>query len=104
MLRITDSVLRELVETERQIKALEKRATQIRDACRERGTFSTPRFVVLVTSVTQTRLAGLEDVSAVVGRGVLQTAGLIKEINFKTVKVEAKMNLSQEIIDKASVL
>lgn len=89
-MKVTDEMLAELVELESRIKAAAKRVEEIKAACKERGTFSTVNYVVIVSEISQTRLEGLEKVSSVIGRETLQSAGLIKEISFQTVKVQAK--------------
>jgi len=90
MVKVTEEMLAELVKLEAEIKAAAKRVDEIKAACKEKGTFSTVHYVVVVSEVHQTRLEGLEKVAAVVGRETLEGAGLIKEISFQTVKVQAK--------------
>lgn len=89
-MRPTDDMLDELAFIEMELKALEKRAKEIKDLCRAQGSFSTDRYVVLVSIVNQTRLEGIEAMTKFFGRDALAEAGLIKSVSFETVKIQQK--------------
>lgn len=83
----TDKQLHEYLELQLRIRDLQKRLDQLKQLCKDVGTFSTDRYAVVVLEQCQERLATLEDVSKIFGYAKLQKYGLIKSIKFSVVKV-----------------
>lgn len=83
----TDSELAEFLLLQNTIKVATERLEEIKELCKERGTFATMLYACVVTDQTQERLAGLAEVTKVFGRETLERYALIRENTFKIVKV-----------------
>jgi len=92
-MKLTDETLEKLVMIEAQIKDLEQKAKEIKDLCRMTGSFSTDRFLVMVTPVVQTRLESIDAMTKFFGKDALEEAGLIKRVSFSTVRVQKRTPL-----------
>lgn len=82
-----DSELQELLELEAKVKLMNIRIDEIKNLCKEIGTFNTDKFVCAVTTQTRKGLAGLDEVQKVFGYDTLIQKNLIKVTSFKTVKI-----------------
>lgn len=77
-------------ELTRMIAEMEKQRESLKELIHDRGNFSTKDFMVEVQERSRESLAGIKDVAAVVGEDTLRNNGLIKMINYKTIRVIAK--------------
>lgn len=68
-------------------KKIDARIKEIKLACKDAGSFCTPNFVCAVYTQEQCRLAGIEEVSHALGRGLLEHHNLINHISFQVVKI-----------------
>lgn len=89
----TDAELKEFLELQQTIKVATKRLEEIKAVCKERGTFHTRLYACVVVEQPQERLAGLESVSLVFGRDVLESNGLINRFSSLIVKVAPIMRI-----------
>ncbi len=67
-----------------------KRITQIKDWCKEQGSFSTEEHVVSIKHRTQDRLVGLEAAVLALGLETLEKNGLIQQIEITLVNISKK--------------
>lgn len=89
----TDLELKEFLELNDTIKQLTKRLDELKEMCRNRGTFHTSRFACVVVEQAQERLAGLSEVCKVYDRGELEMHGLINRSISLIVKVAPMIRL-----------
>lgn len=87
---ITEALLTEYEKLEKQIKEMEERKNQIKEMCKERGSFETRAFMIEVKTNTQERIAGLSEVIKKIERKKLESLGLIKEVEYMSVKIQRK--------------
>lgn len=85
-----NAVLTEFLILTADIKAKTKRLEEIKKWCKDRGTFSTSKFVCSVNLRTRTGLAGLEIVIDAIGKQILEDNDLIRTSEFLLVTVSKK--------------
>lgn len=87
--KYVDQLMEELLELERNIKPMMARIDEIRDWCKQEGTFSTKNFVCAVKDVTRNQMSGIETVCTILGKtkDELFDIGLAKIIGYQTVCV-----------------
>lgn len=86
-LLIIESVLKEYLVLQDQIKPIIQRIDEIRSWCKEQGSFSTPNYVCAVTPQTRTCMAGLDKTVEALGREILEEHGLIYISTFLVVRI-----------------
>lgn len=90
MEKITDALLQELWELERDIKVKELRAHQIKEICKEKGSCTTKHFVCMVEERTRNSMASITKVIDALGRDVLDQYDLIKSTKYLEVRISPK--------------
>lgn len=90
-MKITDSILQELLNLESTVKIAQKRIVEIKEACKLKGSFATAYFVCSVYEQSARRLAPLDEVASVVGMDVLVKNNLINQTTYQVVKVTQKV-------------
>lgn len=83
----TDGILEELLMLEADIKSMTKRVDEIKKYCKERGSFSTARFVCAIKDRSQVRLVSLDRATEILGADMIQECGLSQTITFSVVCV-----------------
>lgn len=83
----TDQELREFLALQRTIKIMEDRLNEIKNKCKETGSFSSDYYVCTVIPQTRKGLAPLEEVERKLGKDTLEAFNLVKISEFQVVKV-----------------
>jgi hypothetical protein len=89
-MRSVERALTELLVLEEAIKPMQKRINEIREWCKSQGSFATDNFVVSVKPRNQVRLVGLKAAIEALGIEILESNGLIQEIEVFLVNVSKK--------------
>jgi hypothetical protein len=89
-MKLTNEILKEYLELEKAAKEIEKRMSEIKEAAKDQGSFSTRDCVVAVSEYTRESLAGLKEVEKVIDKALLVRHGLVKVTEVRTVKILAK--------------
>ena len=94
MAKINEAQLLEYEKINKKIAELEARQAEIRDLCKERGSFETEDFKVTVSDIVQFRMASVDDCSMVLGMSEdrLKKLGALNVVKFLQVKVSRKKN------------
>lgn len=95
-MKVTNELLREAKDLQDMIRAASSRLSEIKDACKARGSFSTTEFVVLVKEIASTRMVSLSEAEKVVSRKELEKMGFVKETSCVTVSIEAKTAVKKQ--------
>lgn len=86
-----EQLLSELLELEANVKPMIRRINEIKEWCKEQGSFCTLQYVCSVQGRMQKRLIGLQAaIDAMGGEEALEELGLIQIIEFLTVHVGRK--------------
>lgn len=85
----TEDELRELLVLMDKVKIMSKRIEEIKDFCKERGSFATKNFVCAVLAQQRVGIAPLKEVIDCFGRETLEKYALIKLSEFQIVKVSS---------------
>ncbi len=86
-MKLTTTVLDEYLQLKQDADEISKRLEEIRQACKERGSFSTNSHVCIVSGYTKVAMAPLVDVIHAISVETLQQLGLIREIKIINVRV-----------------
>lgn len=87
MERLNDELLKELYMLELDVKFKGKRIEAIKSMCKLKGTFSTEKFICLVTEHVQTNLASIDKVREAIGSHMLESCKLLCTTKYTTVRV-----------------
>lgn len=82
-----DAMLKELLLLEADVKVKNKRIAEIKEWCREMGSFATDRFLCSVKEHERRGMVGLDKAIQLVGKDTLEEFGLITASTYKTVHV-----------------
>lgn len=88
---VTESVLEELLDLEADIKPKVKRIAEIKDWCKQVGSFNTDHYICLIKDQERTGLVSLEKAVGKLGRTILEETGCIQTTSFQTVHIAAKI-------------
>lgn len=89
-MKVTNDVLKEAMKLERMIRVASKRLSEIKQDCKDQGSFCTRDFAVSVYDQSAERLAPKDDFFAFYDREDLREKGLLKTSTFQIVKIAAK--------------
>ncbi len=90
MITKDDLLLQEIVELEAALKPMVRRLKELKEQCKDKGSFATDIYVCSVKEQTRTGLVGLERAIDALGREMLQSFDLIQTVLFKTVHVSRR--------------
>lgn len=88
----TDSDLREFIALQTTIKIMQKRLDEIKEVCKERGSFCSNNYTCTVLVQERLALLGLDHVQKALGKEILEKHELIKMSTFQVVKVARKLD------------
>lgn len=83
----SDQLLDELLVLEAEIKDMSKRVDEIKKWCKERGSFSTSKYVCAIKTRSMVKLVSLEVATKILGTDMIQECGLTQTITFPVVSV-----------------
>lgn len=84
---IAEQLLSELLNLEEELKPKIKRLSELKEWCKERGSFATASYICVVKEREQVRLVSLETAVRRLGRETLEMFSMIQIIKFKVVNV-----------------
>lgn len=87
IIRPTDSELEEFLFLQKLEKQTVKRLTELKDLCKQRGSFCQADYVCTVYEQEQTRLVGLKEAADAIGMQTLIQNDMVKVVSFCIVKV-----------------
>lgn len=88
---IDDSVLSEFLVLQVSIKKFQQRLDEIKEACREQGSFCTESYSCAIYLQHAVRLVGKEEAEKILGKDTLEELGLLKQHTFTIVKVAPRI-------------
>jgi hypothetical protein len=88
----SDLELEEYLVLSAKIKFLEQRVSEIKEACKTIGSFSTDKYVCAVTDQERRGIAGLSEVEKALGKDLLYQHGLIRLTVFQVVRISEIVN------------
>lgn len=87
MTEVTDADLKELLTLEASVRLMNVRIKEIKEACKQIGSFTTQKHMCAVIEQQRTGLVGLSTVELALGRELLNAHNLIQTTAFLVVKV-----------------
>ena len=92
-LKYKNTLLKELLDLEAEVKPKVKRIEEIKTWCKDQGSFSTDSFVCSIKPHTREGMVPLSIAVERVGRDTLEEFELIKMTEYSTVNVSPKATL-----------
>lgn len=90
MVKVDNGMLKELFNLENEVRKRQKRIAEIKDLCKQKGSFSTKEFICSVNEVEREYVGPIEMVLHIFGREAFETAGVLHKTKYLTVRTSRK--------------
>lgn len=89
-MKLNDEILNEFITLNEEIKLKTKRLEEIKEACKQKGSFSTKDFVCSIEVQERLGLPGFNEVIRVIERETLEALNLVRKTKVIIVRVNKK--------------